>query len=233
MFQTDAIHRFLFFDVETVTQEPTLDTLIEKNPRLASLWTRRSLYYKGAYQEMKDLDESQIYLHKASLEPEFSKIVCVSFGSFTDEGEKRFASFCGEDEIDILNKANKVFKNAFLKNWKLCGHNIKGFDVPCLAKRMIFNGINPSSNLQIWDKKPWEVPFLDTSEVFAFGSWSQQKYLSLDLLSCSLGVESPKGALDGSKVNSTFWQERDFDKIQTYCEADVRTVMSIMEKACF
>jgi hypothetical protein len=233
MFQTDTIHRFLFFDVETVTQEPSFNLLKEKNPRLATLWSRRSLYYKGAYQEMKDKEEDEIYLQKASLEPEFSRIVCISFGSFNEDGEKRFASFCGDDEIDILNKANKVFKNAMAKNWKLCGHNIKGFDVPCLGKRMIYNKINPSPNLQIWDKKPWEVPFIDTSEVFAFGSWMHQKYLSLDLLSCSLGVESPKGDLDGSKVNSTYWEQSDLKKIQTYCEADVRTVMSIMEKTCF
>jgi len=233
MFQTDTIHRFLFFDVETVTQEPSFNILKEKNPRLATLWSRRSLYYKGAYQEMKDKEEDEIYLQKASLEPEFSRIVCISFGSFTEDGEKRFASFCGHDEIDILNKANKVFKNAMAKNWKLCGHNIKGFDVPCLGKRMIYNKMNPSPNLQIWDKKPWEVPFIDTSEVFAFGSWMHQKYLSLDLLSCSLGVESPKGDLDGSKVNSTYWDQGDLEKIKTYCEADVRTVMSIMEKTCF
>ena len=135
--------------------------------------------------------------------------------------------------IAILNKTNKVLNNAMAKNWKLCGHNIKGFDVPCLGKRMVFNGINPSGNIQIWDKKPWEIPYVDTSDIFAFGSWVQQKYLSLDLLACSLNIPSPKGDLDGSKVNHTYWIEKDYDKISTYCEADVKTVMDVMEKVCF
>lgn len=233
MFATDSIRKLLYFDVETVPQEPDFESLSLKNQRLASLWERRAKYYRGAYEDMANCSDSEIYHQKASLEPEFSKIVCVSFGSFTEDGEKRFASFCGDDEKEILNKSNKVFTNAIVKNWKLCGHNIKGFDVPCLGKRMIYNKINPSANLQIWDKKPWEVPFVDTSEIFAFGSWVQQKYLSLDLLACSFKIDSPKGEMDGSKVCNTFWIERDYDKIKKYCESDVKTVMDIMESVCF
>jgi hypothetical protein len=117
---------------------------------------------------------------------------------------------------EILEKSNKVFSNASAKGMKLCGHNIKGFDVPCLGKRMLYNAIEPSKILSIWDKKPWEVPYLDTSEIFAFGSWSQQKYLSLDLLACSLGVDSPNEDIDGSQVHKTFWSDRDFEKIKMF-----------------
>ena len=232
MLAADNIKKLLYFDVETVPQQPNFEQLTSENPRLADLWLKRVKYYRDAFEELKQQTESEIYLQKASLEPEFSKIVCISFGSFSEDEEKRFVSFSGEDEIDLLTKANKVFNNAIVKGWKLCGHNIKGFDVPCIGKRMLYNGINPSPNLQIWDKKPWEVPFVDTSEIFAFGSWVQQKYLSLDLLACSLGVESSKGSMDGSKVASTFWDEKDLEKIKKYCEADVRTVMSVLEKIC-
>jgi hypothetical protein len=95
---------------------------------------------------------------------------------------------------------------------------------------MLYNSIEPSKILSIWDKKPWEVPYLDTSEIFAFGSWSQQKYLSLDLLACSLGVDSPKEDIDGSQVHQTFWGERDYEKIKIYCEKDVETVMNVLDK---
>lgn len=233
MFATDYIRKMLYFDVETVPQECTLEDLQRSNPRLAALWERRIKYYRSSSTDLESESDSEIYIQKASLEPEFSRIVCVSFGSFTEDGGKRFASFSGEDEYSILEKSNKVFNNAIVKGWKLCGHNIKGFDVPCLGKRMIYNGINPSPNLQVWDKKPWEVPFTDTSEIFAFGSWVHQKYLSLDLLACSLGIESPKSEMDGSLVGVTFWKEKNYKKIETYCEADVRTVMSVMEKVCF
>ena len=98
---------------------------------------------------------------------------------------------------------------------------------------MLYNGINPPANIRIWDKKPWEVPYVDTSEIFAFGSWVQQKYMSLDLLSFSLGVESPKGEINGSMVNDVYWVQKDYDSIKEYCERDVNAVMEIMLKICF
>lgn len=233
MFNKEIVYKFLYLDVETVPAFNDIEDLKSKNERLYKLWKKRELYYKDAYAEMRDLSEGDVYLSKAGLEPEFSRIVCVSFGSFTDSGEKRFASFYGEDEIDILNKSAKVLTNASVKGWKLCGHNIKGFDVPCLGKRMIYNGISLPANLKIWDKKPWETSFMDTSEIFAFGSWIQQKYLSLDLLACSLEIPSPKQNMDGSMVSDYFWNLKDYESIKNYCEMDVNTVMEIMIKMCF
>jgi predicted PolB exonuclease-like 3'-5' exonuclease len=233
MLRKEAIHNLLYFDVETAALYPNIETLHDENPRLYHLWRKRDEYYRGAYPALANESDESVYKQKAGLEPEFSRVVCVSFGSFTEDGDQKYVSFSGNDEREILNKANKVFNNAMAKGWKLCGHNIKGFDVPCLGKRMIYNGINPSGNLQIWDKKPWEVPYMDTSDIFAFGSWTHQKYLSLDLLTCSLGIDSPKGDMEGSKVNDVFWIDKDFEKIESYCEADVRAVMTVMEKICF
>jgi DNA polymerase elongation subunit (family B) len=138
-------------------------------------------------------------------------------------------SFYGEDETEILEKTAKVFSNASSKGMKICGHNIKMFDVPFLGRKMIFKGINVPSNLQIWDKKPWEVPIIDTAEFFSFGSWSH-KFLGLDLLACSLDIESPKEDIDGSQVHDIFWTEKGFERIKEYCERDVVTVMNILEK---
>lgn len=233
MLRKEVIHSLLYFDVETAALYPNIETLHDENPRLYHLWRKRDEYYRGAYPALANESEESVYKQKAGLEPEFSRVVCVSFGSFTEDGDQKYVSFSGNDEKEILNKANKVFNNAMAKGWKLCGHNIKGFDVPCLGKRMIYNEINPSGNLQIWDKKPWEVPYMDTSDIFAFGSWTHQKYLSLDLLTCSLGIDSPKDDMDGSKVNDVFWIDKDFEKIESYCEADVRAVMTVMEKICF
>lgn len=233
MFLKESISKYLYFDVETASAYPSFQDMRRENPKMESLWINRAQYYSNAYPDLKEASLDEIYSKKAGLEPEFSKIVCVSFGSFTENGETRFASFYGEDEVDILTKVSKILNNAASKNWKLCGHNIKGFDVPCLGKRMLYNGINPPANIRIWDKKPWEVPYVDTSEIFAFGSWVQQKYMSLDLLSFSLGVESPKGEINGSMVNDVYWVQKDYDSIKEYCERDVNAVMEIMLKICF
>jgi hypothetical protein len=95
---------------------------------------------------------------------------------------------------------------------------------------MLYNGIIPSQNIQIWDKKPWEIPFLDTAEIFSFGNWANQKYLGLDLLACSLGIRSPKDEIKGSDVSRVFWKDEDYEMIREYCERDVETVMLILGK---
>ena len=232
MISKESLAKNLYFDVETVCCEKSLSDLISKNPRLGELWKKRSDYYKKS-ESLSEMTDEEIFLSKAGLEPEFARVVCVSFGTFDENMEKRFISFYGEDESDILNKSNKVLNNALLKGWKLCGHNIKAFDVPCLAKRMIYSKIQPSQNINVWDKKPWEIPFLDTSEMFSFGSWSMQKTLSLDLLACSLGVESPKNDISGSDVSEVFWSTMDSERIKDYCDRDVNAVMSILETVSF
>jgi predicted PolB exonuclease-like 3'-5' exonuclease len=86
----------------------------------------------------------------------------------------------------------------------------------------------PPSMLNVVNKKPWEINFVDTSELFSFGSWTNQKSLSLDLLTHSLGIQSPKSIMDGSQVSEFFYNGRISD-IVTYCEADVRAVMEVVE----
>jgi len=166
---------------------------------------------------------------KASLHPEFSKVVCISFGAYHGE-EMKIQSFIGE-EYEILNNTNKVFNNAISKAWKLGGHTIKNFDIPFVGKRMIINKIDPSSLIANLNRKPWESPYLDISEAFSFGGWGQT-HTSLDLMSAVLGLESPKEDMDGSMVHQYFYEGR-IDDIKKYCEMDVRVLMECFNSFSF
>jgi hypothetical protein len=48
-----------------------------------------------------------------------------------------------------------------------------------------------------------------------------------------MGIDSPKTNMDGSMVNSMFWDNKDYDAIKDYCEIDVKTVMQALDKICF
>lgn len=229
MIKKEDLKNILYFDVESAGQYPSYEEMELQNPRLAKLWAKRAKYFRDNSPEMDKLSDADIYLHKAGMEAEFGRVICVSFGLIGDDGKTRFTSFFGEDEKDILVKSNKVLANAGAKGMKICGHNIKSFDIPFLGKKMLYNGIPPTSNLQIWDKKPWEVAILDTAELFSFGSWSH-RYLGLDLLACSLGIESPKEDIEGSKVHGVFWKEKSLERIKDYCERDVDTVIKVLTK---
>ncbi|MEN9331220.1 MAG: hypothetical protein RLZZ94_310, partial [Bacteroidota bacterium] len=111
-------------------------------------------------------------------------------------------------------------------NMLLCGHNGKEFDFPSLSRRMIINGIELPPQLDNSMKKPWEVPHLDTMELWKFGDY--KNYTPLNLLANVLGIPSPKDDIDGSQVGNVYWNENNLDRIVTYCRKDVITVMQIL-----
>ena len=142
-----------------------------------------------------------------------------------------------DDEASQTSELEKILKPVSTmltnmdragKNMRLCGHNIKKFDIPWLAKRMTMNNVTVPPQLQTWGKKPWEIVHLDTGELWSMGNWDG--YVSLDLLSCSLGIQSPKETMSGQYVGRAFWDDQDYVKIKDYCEEDVKCVARICHR---
>jgi predicted PolB exonuclease-like 3'-5' exonuclease len=155
--------------------------------------------------------------------------VCISFGriKFNEAGEPRaqIISYAGEDEANILTQAFTLINQFTAVGSKLVGHNIKRFDIPYLCKRAYINKIEPATALQVWDMKPWEIPVVDTSDIWSFGAW-QEGFSSLDLIATVLGHPSPKDEMHGSQVHSNFYAGN-ITEIQKYCQKDVVSVINI------
>ena len=82
--------------------------------------------------------------------------------------------------------------------------------------------------LKVHDKKPWEMTFVDTADLWSFGAW-QESFASLDLLACVLGLESPKeSGMSGDKVGEAYWKRGDIAGIKHYCQNDVLAVMNVI-----
>ena len=65
--------------------------------------------------------------------------------------------------MKILNDFKKLLELHFNgPKHRLCGHNAKEFDFPFIARRMLIHQISLPQSLQLFNKKPWEVPHLDT-----------------------------------------------------------------------
>jgi uncharacterized protein YprB with RNaseH-like and TPR domain len=110
----------------------------------------------------------------------------------------------------------------------LCGHNAKEFDIPYLSRRMMINGIKLPAMLDLAGKKPWEVPHLDTMELWKFGDY--KNFTSLELLATLFGIPTPKDDIEGSDVARVYYIEKDLDRIVTYCQKDVLTVVQLILK---
>ncbi len=175
----------------------------------------------------KSLDE--IFVNRAALVPEFSKIVCVSVGFVDPKGEIKKQTFFNSDEAQLLKDVNSLLNRVDKLGFVLCGHNLKNFDIPVLAKRMLINGILPSSILPSYDTKPWEIKAIDTKEIWQYGQFGAIS--SLEFMCVSMGIESSKNMeVIGNKVHNSFWLDNKYQEIQDYCEKDVEVLIKVVMK---
>ena len=82
------------------------------------------------------------------------------------------------------------------------------------------------SKLNLFGKKPWEIPHLDTLELWKFGDYKH--YTSLKLMTNVLGIPSPKDDIDGSEIFRVFYEEKDLQRIIDYCQKDTLAVAQIL-----
>ncbi|WP_422089882.1 3'-5' exonuclease [Tenacibaculum ovolyticum] len=215
------IQNILFLDLETVPEVELFSDLSEEKQELYAL--------KTEYQRKEDTTAEAFY-HRAGIWAEFGKIICISVGYFIDiKGEKqlRITSFFGDDEASILTNFKKLLDAHFNQNKHLlCAHNGKEFDFPYIARRMIINRINLPKKLDLFGKKPWEVPHLDTLELWKFGDYKH--YTSLRLLTSILNIPSPKQDIDGSEVANVYYKEKNLPRIVEYCERDTVAVAQLV-----
>ncbi len=215
----------LFLDIETVACTDEYNSLDE---RLKTQWARKSGFFK---QRDEGLTDEDLFHERAGIYAEFGKIVVIGIGKFieNEKGELglKTRSLFDDDEQKLL----LTFKGILEKmdpGTKLCAHNGKEFDFPYLCRRMLINGIPLPSVLQMAGKKSWEIPHLDTMELWKFGDYKH--YTSLDLLASIFNIPTSKGLMDGSQVNNVYYKDKDLSRIAEYCAGDVIAVAQLFLK---
>ncbi|MBP6230116.1 MAG: 3'-5' exonuclease [Paludibacteraceae bacterium] len=228
------LDKILFLDIETVPQQFSLTELPES---LHNLWSEKIDSLKRRMPDRyldEEGDEEATFRREAGIYAEFGKIVCISVGFIhMKDGVKycRIKSFYGSDEKALLTEFSTMltrFMHTF--DHQLCGHNIKEFDVPYIARRMLINGLPLPKAIQVAGKKPWEVKFIDTLELWRFGDY--KNYTSLKLLTAIFDIPTPKDDIDGSQVASVYYEENDIERIATYCQKDVVATAQLYLKFC-
>ena len=223
------ITKILFLDIETVGGCPDYDSCQKFSPEIASQFDKYFDWFLKRFPEDSTLSKDDIFRKRAALVPEFAKIVCVSVAFVLDNGETKKQSFYGEDEKTLLKEVRVLLDRCEKLGFYLCGHNLKNFDIPMLAKRMIINGIRPSKILPSYDTKPWEIKAIDTKEIWQYGSYTSIG--SLDLLCSCLNIPTPKdGEITGANVHKAYWEDQKIKEITEYCEKDVDVLIEAIMK---
>lgn len=214
MLDNNRIEDILFLDIETVPQYSGFDELSEP---MQAFWDKKSSYFRANEESPADVYQ------RAGIYAEFGKIICISVGVVFVRNQTRWfrvKSFAGHDERKLLADFGKMvdlFCSDISRN--LCGHNVKEFDIPFISRRMLINGLKLPAVLDVSGKKPWEVKFLDTLDLWKFGDYKH--FTSLGLLTAIFDIPSPKDDIDGSQVATVYYKENDLDRISVYCEKDV------------
>ncbi len=212
-----SLEKILFLDIETVPMCSDYSGLPE---RFIPLWDK-----KAGYLKRDDEDTPESLFPRAGIYAEFGKVVCISFGIYI-QGTLRIKSFYGDDEKQLLTEFANLLESKFSsKDFQLCAQNGKEFDFPYLARRMLINGIPLPEILDLAGKKPWEVSHLDTMELWKFGDF--KNYTSLEVLAAVFDIPTPKDDIDGSQVGKVYWEDKDLDRIVTYCQKDVLTIVQL------
>ena len=232
------INKILFLDIETVGLCRNWEGCKENHPNIEEQFVKYFDWFlkrfpednvetDGLEEELQKMND--VYEKRSALVPEFAKIVCVSMAFMTKDGIKQ-QTFSNHDEKQLLIDVRDLLDRCHKLDFYLCGHNLKNFDIPMLAKRMIINGIMPSKILPSYDTKPWEVKAIDTKEIWQYGAYTSIG--SLDLVCSTMGIDTPKdGPIHGGNVHEVYWNNQSrLDEISEYCEKDVKVLVDFITK---
>ena len=220
MIQNIPLEKVLFIDIETVPQSGDWNSLTETDQ---NLWDK-----KTKIQRKEDFTAEEFYKERGGIMAEFGKIICISVGILEKNEKLMIKSFSGDNEKKLLEEFGEIFNRPKLRDVILCAHNGKEFDFPWIARRFLINGMQPPQPFQLFGKKPWEIPHLDTLELWKFGDY--KSFVSLELLANVFRIPTPKDDIDGSMVASIYYIEKDLPRIVKYCEKDVLTLANVFRR---
>lgn len=221
MLKTLDLSQVIVLDIETVPQYQSFN---EVPANMQELWDQKTLHQRKPDQSAEEFYE------RAGILAEFGKVICISLGIFSYQNKSyslRLKSFAGDSESEILQQFSSLIEKQS-NNLMFCAHNGKEFDYPYLCRRLLVNGLEIPAPLDISGKKPWEVNHLDTMEMWKFGDY--KNYTSLNLLAAILNIATPKDDIDGSQVRQVYYEEKNLERIVTYCQKDVITTAQVLLK---
>ncbi|PSL47709.1 hypothetical protein CLV51_102566 [Chitinophaga niastensis] len=218
-----ALDQLLLLDIETT---PGTQAFGHLSDEMQLLW-REKIAKTAPVSE----NDQEAYADRAGIYAEFGKIVCISVGFFHLENNRyqlRLKSFYNDDEEVVLNGFLELVNKFYVKypRFQFAGHNIKEFDIPFICRRSVIHQLSLPQPLQLHDFKPWEMPVLDTLHLWRFGDF--RHYISLKLLTAVMGIDTPKDDIDGSMVGKVYWEQKDLERIATYCQKDVLAVAQLI-----
>ena len=213
----------LLVDIETVTAKPAYDQL---SPVMQRAWQHKA----ATLSNPDNLSVSDLYFDRGGIYAEFGKIIVISVGFFhqLDDGETELRVKCisGDNEQDLLTNFKETLLKFDQKKLQLCAHNGKEFDFPYLCRRMLANGIALPDSLDLGGLRSWQVPHIDTMQLWKFGDY--KSFTPLELLAAVFDLEvDDSDAIAGSDINRVYHRENDLKKVTRFCQRNISLLAQV------
>jgi hypothetical protein len=181
-------------------------------------------------------DELQARIGMAmGLSPLFGKVVSIALGDGEDPDAEVHVLAVPNEKFPVANPPSwlRLMSEADMLRafWALAGRaevvvtfNGRGFDVPFLQGRSLVLGV--PARCDLLSSRFSLRPHLDLFELLKQGDKAPSK---LEVICWALGIESPKGEMDGSKVAPTY-ARGEIVKIAEYNRHDVRATGEVYRK---
>lgn len=215
----------IYIDLETVgTNDPAIIA------EIASTITPPGNYKKAetiaAWEQGEKKRAVEEAVARTCFDGAFGKIICIGFavndnsaGVLTLGDEKQLiTSFF--IHVEAMHKESPITT--------IVGHNIS-WDLRMLFQRSCVLNIQPPPVLlKAMNAKPWELA--DTMLIWS--GTDRDKRISLDKLCKVLGINSPKGEVNGSMV-AQLYRDGQLDRVAEYCKGDVIAVRECFRRLSF
>lgn len=218
----DLLCETLVFDIETVP--------VQDKRELPS--TVAETLVKFA--DYKEMETSAVM----GMSPFFGKVVSLAFGEGeSDLSDQHVTALVVPPEgtdVDAFPDWMRPMTEADLLRafWVLAGaasnvvtYNGRGFDVPFLINRSLIHKI--PARVDLLSNRYSLRPHLDLLQILKHGAYGSGP-TTLDVVCWSLGIESPKGEMDGSMVAPAYGRG-EIEEIARYNLADVRATTEVYQ----
>lgn len=216
--------RLLFLDLETVATAVSYENLPDK---WQQLWQEHIKYFR--YTDGLENDPAALFDKQAALESAFARLVCIGTGLFylNDKGQRclRVGTIVHEQESQLLQAFLQMIENPFWRRGvHFCSHNGKDFVYPFLSRRILVNGLDLPQSIDLRYTKPWEVPHVDTMELWRFGD--SRYRTSLNTLAALFDIET-QHTYEPQNSGKVFYEEKNIGKIKQQSRCDVITTAQV------
>jgi 3'-5' exonuclease len=204
------LKNLVFLDIETVRSVKNWSDLSQG---MQAMWLQK------AARLAPEADPAIIFEQKAAIYAEFGRIAAIAIGYFHQKNEHsnelRVKSIVDTDEERLLATFAKIL-DKFSPATRFVAHNGREFDFPYLCRRFIVNHFSVPELLNMSGKKQWEIPHIDTMELWKFGD--HKHYTSLQLLASLFELE-PIDALESHEV-SALYMEGKLERIAEFARSN-------------